>query len=403
MQTGGFRVACPAARRGPPMPVAASLPRWSRFAVLLIAVLLAACGEGTDTAQAPQQPQAVPVGVVRVAPEPVTVAETFVGRIEAQQKVEVRARVSGFLEERMFDEGEVVRQGQPLFRIERQVYEAVVEQRRADLASAEAERQNADIQLGRARDLAQRNNIAQATVDEREAAARSAEAAVLQARAALRLSEIDLGYTDIQAPIAGRIGRALYDVGDLVGPDAGALAEIVTQDPIFVIFPVSQRTLLDVQQGAGEAGVSPDDFVIRLRLTDGTDYPHPGRVDFLGISVDQGTDTVPVRAVVPNPEGLLRDGQFVQAVIERAEQERAITVSQSAIQTDQQGNFVLAVNGEGLAEIRRVETGETLDRGRVVVRSGLNEGDQVIVQGIQRVRPGAAVEPRPAEDVVGGA
>lgn len=385
------------------MPTPASLLKRVRFVALLGAAVLAACGDGSQTAEAPQQPQVIPVGVVQVKPEPVTIAETFVGRIEAQQKVEVRARVSGFLQERAFEEGQVVARGRLLFRIERQVYETVVEQRRADLASARAEKQNADVQLARARELAQRDNIAQATVDEREAAARSAEAAVLQARAALRQAEIDLGYTDIEAPIAGRIGRALYDVGDLVGPDSGALAEIVSQDPVYVLFPVSQRTLLEVQRAAGDRGVSADDFVVRLRLTDGTGYPHPGRVDFLGISVDRGTDTVPVRAVVPNSEGLLRDGQFVQAVIERAEQERAIIVSQGAIQTDQQGNFVLAVSGEGTVEIRRVETGETLDRGRVVVRSGLNEGDRVIVQGIQRVRPGIRVDPYPAEDMSGGA
>lgn len=389
-----------------PMLTTGFLRRPARFGVLLAAVLLAACDGGDQTAEAPPQgqaPQAIPVGIVRVAPEPITIADSFVGRIEAQQKVEVRARVSGFIEARTFEEGGTVEQGKPLFRIERQVYEAVVEQRKADLASAEAERENATVQLARARELAQRNNIAQATVDEREAAARSAEAAVLQAQAALRQAEIDLGYTDITAPIAGRIGRAAYDLGDLVSPESGALAEIVSQDPVHVVFPVSQRTLLDAQRGAGQSGLSAEAFVVRLRLADGSEYPHPGKVDFLGISVDRGTDTVPVRAVVPNPEGILRDGQFVQAVIEQAEQERAITVLQGAVQTDQQGSFVLAVNDAKMVEIRRVETGETLDRGRVVVRSGLAEGDQVIVQGIQRVRPGALVDPRPAEDALGGA
>jgi membrane fusion protein, multidrug efflux system len=403
MQAAFETSAPPLAGKDHPMPTPASLLKRLRSIVLASVAALAACGDGADTAKAPQQAQAIPVGVVKVEPEPVIIAESFVGRIEAQQKVEVRARVSGFLQERLFNEGQVVQQGQPLFRIERQVYEAVVEQRQADLASAEAEKQNAEIQLRRARELAQRNNIAQATVDEREAAARSAEAAVLQARAALRQAGIDLDYTDIAAPIAGRIGRALYDVGDLVGLEAGALAEIVSQGPAFVVFPVSQRTLLEARQAAGGQGVSPSDFVVRLRLTDGTGYEHPGRVDFLGISVDRGTDTVPVRAVVPNPEGLLRDGQFVQAVIERAEQERAIAVPQGAIQADQQGSFVLAVNGEGAVEIRRVQTGETLERGRVVVRSGLTEGDRVIVQGIQRVRPGALVDPRPAEGMAGGA
>ena len=363
-------------------------------------LLLAACGDGGEQAQdnAQQQPpQAVPVGVFEVRPEPVTLGETFVGRIEAIQRGELRARVTGFLEERLFREGETVEQGKPLFRIEPQIYEAVVEQRRADLARAEAEQENATVQLRRAQELVQRNNIPEATVDERQAAARTAEAGVLQARAALRQAEIDLGYTEIQAPIAGRIGQALFDVGDLVNPESGALAELVTQDPIHVLFQVSQRTLLEAQRAAGSQGLDPNRFVVRVLLPDGSEYQHQGRVNFVGITVSQQTDTVPVRAEVPNTDGLLRDGQFVRVLIQPDEPELAITIPQAAVQADQQGNFVLGVDGENTVRIQRVETGETLDQGRVVVRSGLQEGDRVVIQGIQQVRPGAPVTPSPVD------
>ncbi|UEM22134.1 efflux RND transporter periplasmic adaptor subunit [Skermanella mucosa] len=363
-------------------------------------LFLAACDQGGDQAQgnAQQQPQQpVPVGVVEVRLEAVTLGETFVGRIEAIQRVELRARVTGFLEERLFREGETVEQGTPLFRIEPEIYEAVVEQRRADLARAEAEQENAIVQLRRAQELVQRNNIPEATVDERQAAARTAEAGVLQARAALRQAEIDLGYTEIRSPIAGRIGQALFDVGDLVNPESGALAELVTQDPVYVLFQVSQRTLLDAQQAAGAQGLNPDSFVVRVLLPDGSEYRYQGKVNFVGITVSQQTDTVPVRAELPNPEGLLRDGQFVRVLIQPAEPEQAITIPQAAIQADQQGNFVLGVDGENKVRIQRVETGETLDQGRVVVRSGLQQGDRVIIQGIQQVRPGAPVDPSPID------
>ena len=342
------------------------------------------------------------MGVIEVQPQPVTVGATFVGRIEATQKVEVRSRVSGFIEARLFDEGQMVERGALLFRIENGTYEAVVQQRKADLAAAEAQADNADVQLRRARELAKRNNIPEATVDEREAAARAARAAVLQAQAALRQAEIDLGYTEVAAPIAGRAGRALFDVGDLVRPDSSPLVEIVSQDPVYVTFPVSQRRLLEARRAAGEKGLDASAFVVRLRLADDSKYPHPGRVDFVANTVDRGTDTVTVRAVLPNPDRLLRDGQFVQVFIEPAEPEQALVVPQSAIQADQQGQFVLAVGKGNKIEVRRIETGKTLDRGRVTVNSGLNAGDRIVVQGIQRVRPGAPVEPRPVASTANG-
>ncbi|EWY38045.1 secretion protein HylD [Skermanella stibiiresistens SB22] len=366
----------------------------------LALLALSACDQGGGQAQqegAPRQRQAIPVGVFQVKPEPVTIGETFIGRIEAVQRIEIRARVTGFLQERLFREGEIVDQGKPLFRIEPQIYQAIVEQRRADLARAEAERENATVQLRRAQELVQRNNIAEATVDERQAAARTAEAGVLQAQAALRQAEIDLSYTEIRAPIAGRIGLALFDVGDLVNPESGPLAELVTRDPIHVLFQVSQRTLLDAQRAAGDEGLDANDFVVRVMLPDDTEYPHPGSVNFVGITVSQQTDTVPIRAEVPNPQEMLRDGQFVRVLIQPKQAELAITIPQAAIQADQQGNFVLGVDGEDKVRILRVETGETLEQGRVVVRSGLKEGDRVVIQGIQQVRPGASVQPSPVD------
>lgn len=377
------------------------LSRGAQWAVGL-ALMLGGCDEGGQPAQQAQPQGPAPVGVVQVEPQPVTVGESFIGRVEATQKVEVRSRVNGFIEARLFDEGQTVKRGTPLFRIERDTYEAVAQQRRADLASAEAQAQNAEVQLQRARELIQRSNIAQATLDEREAAARIARAAVLQAQAALRQAEINLGYTEIAAPIAGRIGRANFDVGDLVGPDSNPLTEIVSVTPVYVNFPVSARRFLDAQQAAGQRGLNAEDFVVHVRLSDGTLYPQSGRVDFVANSVSRGTDTVAVRAVFDNPDGLLRDGQFVQVTIEPAKPNVAIVVPQSAVQADRQGRFVLVVDPESKIGVRRIETGDTLPQGRVTVTAGLKAGDRVVVQGIQRVRPGSPVDPRPAEAMSGG-
>lgn len=375
--------------------------RGASFRAALTGVLLASLAgcdgddRGTESASAAAQP--VPVGVVEAQLQAVNLGESFPGRIEAVQKVEVRARVGGFLEERLFEEGQMVEPGAPLFRIEADTYEATVAQRRADLAAAQAQAENARAQLARARSLAGRGNIPEATLDDRQAAERTAAATVLQAEAALRQAEINLGYTSISAPIRGRVGRARLDVGDLVGPESGALTEVVTEDPIHVVFPVGQRRLAEAQREAAEMGLGRESFVVRVELQDGSTYPHPGRVDFVGLSVDRGTDTVPVRAVLANPDGMLRDGQFVQARVERTEAQQAIVIPQSAMQADQQGNFVLAVTPENLVQVRRIEAGERLPRGLVTVATGLDQGDRVIVEGVQRVRPGAPVQPHPVE------
>jgi len=372
-----------------------------RLLYFLMAAALAACGEGDRAAQQDQPQGPVPVGTIVVKPQPVRPGDTFVGRIQATQKVEVRARVNGFIEARLFEEGSIVQKGALLFRIERGTYEAVVEQRRADVASAQAQADNAQIQLERARELIKRENIPQATLDQREAEARQTRAAVLQAQAALRQAEINLSYTEITAPITGRIGRAIFDFGALVGPDSGPLTVIVTEDPTYVVFPVSQRRLLEGQQQAGARGLRAEDFVVNVRLSDSTPYPQTGRIDFVSPTVQQGTDTVDVRAVMPNPNGILRDGQFVQVSVSKAEPETALIVPQSAIQADRQGQFVLVVDPQNKIEVRRIETGETLERGNVRVRSGLNAGDSVVVQGIQQVRPGTQVEARVVDAVSG--
>ncbi|UEM07329.1 efflux RND transporter periplasmic adaptor subunit (plasmid) [Skermanella rosea] len=364
------------------------------------AAALAACSPEEGAQQGAAPPPPVAVAVAPVARKDVTVGAGFVGRVVAAEDVDIRARVSGFLEKRLFTEGQDVRAGDLLFTIEQAPYKAQVAQARANLASAEAAAVNAAVQLQRALDLVKNKNISEAVVDQRRADDAMAKAAVLQNRAALEQAEINLGYTEIRAPLSGRIGRSSYSPGSLVGPEAGALAAIVSQDPVHVTFPVSQREILQFKRRAAETGEAANRAIVRLTLADGQAYPHPGRVDFLDVKVDPGTDTLTVRAELPNPDRLLTDGQFATVTVEREMPEQALVVPQAAVQADQAGTFVLVVGGDGKVEVRRVALGSG-GNGETVVEKGLREGEMVIVEGVQKVRPGQAVDAAPVQQAAG--
>jgi len=355
-----------------------------------VAVVVLGSAVATATAQQP-----VPaVEVVPAAPQDVTPTAEFVGRVEAVQRAETRARVTGFLEERLFTEGGTVAADERLFVIEQAPFAAAVQEAEANLQSAQASALNAGQQLARAEELVRNDNIPQATVDERRALARVAEAAVAQAEAALRVAEITFGYTEIRSPIAGRIGRAQVKVGNLVGPETGVLATVVQQDPMYVRFAVAERELLAFRRQAERRGQDWRDSAVtlRLRLSDGAMYEEVGTLDFVDVQVDRNTDTVTVRGTFPNPDGLLTDNQFVQVLAARAEPQTALVVPRSTVQVDQQGTFVLVVDDEDRVAVARVVTGAQVGRG-VIVEAGLAEGDRVIVEGLMKVRPGMEVRP----------
>lgn len=367
------------------------------FAVIL-ALASAACGEQSQQ-QAEGKPPPPGVIVAKAERRDVRSAEQFSGRAEAKDQVDILARVEGFLEARKFEEGQQVKAGDMLFRLEQAPFKATVRQREADLARARAEERNASVQLDRARQLLRTENIPQSEADKREALHLTTVAAVKQAQAALDAALIDLGYTEIRAPIDGRIGRSTFTEGALVGPRSSVLTTIVNNDPIFVTFPVSQRQLLDFRRKAAEQGRSRD-VIVRLRLADNSPYPVPGKVDFLDVKADPGTDTVTVRAVFPNPDAVLVPGQFASVAVESAQPVASIVVPQAALQIDQAGAFVMVVAGNGTVETRRVRTGASLENA-VVVEQGVQPGEQVVVEGAQKVRPGQEVQvseqpPQPA-------
>ncbi len=323
------------------------------------------------------------VSVTPVVTRKVTETGEFVGRVTAINKVDVVARVPGFIEERTFTEGQAVKTGDLLFRIEQATYKAAVEQQQANLAKAKAAEVNASLQLERGKELVRTNNIPISTLDQRAADEATAKANVLEAQALLDQAEINLGYTEVRSPIDGKIGIAYFTVGNLVGPSSGKLATIVSQDPIYVIFQASERDVLNYKRRVAEFADKNPHVTVHIRLPNGADYPHAGLTNLLDVQVDPNTDTVAVRAQFPIPEGLLIPDGIVGVTVERGAPRSALVVPQSAVQLDQAGHYVLLVDSAKKVELRRVTTG--VEQGRdVVVTEGLKEGELVIVEGIQK-------------------
>ncbi|HEX4616931.1 MAG TPA: efflux RND transporter periplasmic adaptor subunit [Stellaceae bacterium] len=356
-------------------------------AVCLLLPLLVGCDEKKQAA-APADPA---VGVRPAAMKGVSQSFEFVGHIKATDKVDVRARIEGFLEKVAFREGQDVKAGDLLYQLEQPPFQAQVNTAQASVAQFEAQYRNAQVTLERAQYLLKTVAGQQSNVDSALAAERALAAQIEGAKAQLQTAQINLGYTEIRAPINGRIGRTAYTLGNLVNPASGVLATIVSQDPIYVLFPVSVRDLEIIREARRkeEGGLAKID--IRLRLPNGSEYPHRGVWNLTDPQVDQQTDTLIMRAIIPNPERQLTDGEFVTAIIRERREAPRLVVPQAAVQIDQSGRYVLVVDDQNKVAQRRIETGP--DQGTdVVVTSGIKEGEKVIIDGIQKVRPGQVVQ-----------
>ncbi|MBL8908529.1 MAG: efflux RND transporter periplasmic adaptor subunit [Rhizobiales bacterium] len=359
---------------------------------VLFALGVAACEDkkASETAPPPAPPPSVTV--VKATRIEVTPSITFTGRIEAIDKVELRARVEGFIDKRLFQEGASVKPGELMFVMEKDLYQATVDQTQAELAGAQAQLKLADIETDRTAQLVAKKVKAQQELDIAIAKQSEARANVDKAQAELEKAKLNLGFTDIFTPLAGRVGRAVFSVGDYVNPSSGTLTTVVSQDPIRVAFPVTSRELLDVRRRATEAGTDPRNVKVGARLADGSVYPHDGSIDFLGVEVDPTTDSLTVRAQLPNPDGYLVDGQLVTAIVKADKPEKVLVVPYEAMQIDQIGRYVLTLDAENKVRIQRIETGATYSN-NIVVTQGLKEGDRVITIGVQKVRPDMVVDP----------
>jgi membrane fusion protein (multidrug efflux system) len=359
--------------------------------VLAVAAWFIFAGTGKPAAPAAMTAPPPAVGVRAVVTRPVAQSFEFVGRIKAINIVEIRARIEGFLEKVLFTEGKEVKAGDLLYQIEKVQFQSALDQAKGNLLVAEAEVINAKLEFDRQTDLVKRQYTPQSVLDKDKADLDSANGRKMQAQAAVIQAQANLDYTDIRSPIAGRIGRTTHTEGNLVNPASGVLATIVSQDPIYVLFPVSVKDLETIREARRKDGGGLAKIEIDVRLANGMPYPHKGTWNLTDPQVDQSTDSLIMRATIPNPEGMLIDGQFVTAIIRERTEEARVVVSQAALQIDQAGSYVLVVDDQHKVERRPVQTGDNIGTD-IVVTKGLSVGDKVIVDGMQKVRPGIVVQ-----------
>lgn len=358
-------------------------------AFLLVAV------SGPAVAQAPQSaPPAV--GVIDVARRPIIETSEFLGRVEAVNRVSVVARVTAFLNKRLFEEGNEVATGDRLYALERASFEADLNAKKAQVAQLQATLQNATTTTERQRILLQGPAGTQANFDSAIANQKSLEAQVQAAQAQVSLSQINVDYTDIRSPINGRIGRTSVTEGNVVTPTSGELTTIVSQDPMYVTFPISVRQVLELRtQYAGKGGYNA--VVIRLKLPDGRTYRQTGHLNFADNTISRNTDTLTVRGTIPNPKTTLgdrelTDGEFVTVLLEGVAPVSLPAIPRAAVLSDQKGDYVFVVGAENKIEQRRIKLGQSTAEVASVV-DGLKVGDKVVAEGVQRARPGQPVAP----------
>lgn len=358
--------------------------------VALFIALLTGCdahGEA-ETASAPPPPE---VDVATVLVEPVTLRETFTGRVVSPQTVQVRPRVSGYIDEVAFEEGERVEAGDLLFRIDPRPYEARVQAAKASLAQAQSQRQLTEVEASRSRQLIQKNMISREQHDQRQAAALNARAQAAEAEATLSSAELDRQYTRITAPVTGRTGRAMITQGNLASADQSVLTTLVSVDPLYVYFDSNEAEALSTQTLLARG----KPLTLNIGLTGETGFPHQGQLDFVDNQINADTGTLRYRAVLPNPNGAFRPGQFARVEMPVAQLDEAMLVNRKAVLANQDRRFVYVVGDDDTVMPRQVQLGHEVGD-LVVVREGLRAGERVIVNGTQKVfAPGMPVAPNP--------
>lgn len=361
---------------------------------LLTSLWLALSGNAGFSAEQTQTLQSVEAAAVKLVD--VSPQHEFVGRVEAANSVDLLARVQGFIEQRSFQEGQLVTRNQPLFTIEQQSYQLALEDAEAARDAAQASLDDAERRLARNRSLAS-NSVSQAALEESQAARDSAKASLRSADVRVSQAKLNLGYTTISSPIDGRIGVSNVTVGSFVGNASTVLARIVEMDPIRVVFSVSDRSILDLRAAAG--GASKEELAKRfktsLRLSNGQVYEQPGEIEFLDNQVDMQTGTLAVRAQFSNPDALLVPNQFVTVVVGDVTPSMKPVVPQEVVQQDREGKFVLIVGNGERAELRRIKA-ENEIAGAWIVEEGLTGGEQLITGNLQSVAEGMELKVVPA-------
>ncbi|SDJ13189.1 membrane fusion protein, multidrug efflux system [Pseudomonas delhiensis] len=363
---------------------------------LLLGAGLLALGGCLDDRAAPPQPDLQEVGVYRVRSAPQALSLTLPGRASAHLVAEIRPQVGGIIQKRLFEEGQTVKAGQALYQIDPQPYEAALAQAEASVTSARATLKAAELKARRDARLVKIDAISAEDNESAQAALLEARASLQSAQASLKTARINLGYTRIDAPISGRTATSSVTPGALVTAEqTSALTTVQQLDPIYVDFTQPSATLLRLKRELAEGKLAPADDKdatrISLELEDGSRYAHEGTLTFNGVSVDEGTGSVTLRALVPNPEGLLLPGMYLKATLQEGVQQDAILVPQQGVARDERGEATALVVVDGKVEQRQLSLARAVGN-RWWVGQGLKEGDQLIVQGTQKVRVGQQVK-----------
>ncbi|MFS8171695.1 efflux RND transporter periplasmic adaptor subunit [Vreelandella titanicae] len=360
------------------------------FLFLLLMALLTGCEAKSEEAASASPPPPPEVEVAEVTAQPVVLSESFTGRVEAAETVELRSRVSGYIQEVAFEEGELVELGDLLFLIDPRPYQARVNAAQADLAQARSQQAQAGSEAERARVLLGRQAISQEVHDQRQSALSNARAMVDAAEAALQTAELDLEYTRITAPVSGRVGRAMVTRGNLASADQSLLTTLVSIDPIHVYFEADEQAAFASQTLlTGDASNN-----LNIELGGDPQRQYKGTLDFIDNRLNPNTGTLQFRAVLDNPDGRIRPGEFARVEMPVARLDQALLVDGKAVLTDQDRRYVYVVDENNLAQRRQVDTGRRVDE-RTVISEGLAAGDRVIVNGVQKVfMPGMEVSPQ---------
>ncbi|KLV05396.1 membrane protein [Photobacterium aquae] len=358
------------------------------IATMVSSVLLTGCGDKASGPAAGMSPL--------VSAQPVTVIDyqqgkQFVGRTEAYEDVAITAQVSGYLKSRLFTEGDWVEKGQLLFEIEPAAYEARLASANASISQAEATLKRANLDWERGNNLLPKGSISQSEFDRLTAEKLNAEAQLKLAKAQVKSAEVDLSYTQITAPFSGRISDSQVSIGDLVSPSSGVLTTLVSLDPIHATFNMSERQRLDFGIDTLDgSGKGRNEVEVVMTLTNGKQYPVLGEVDFVGNRIDLNTGTIAMRASFANPDQALLPGQHVQVFLREKTPVQRLVIPRRAVQSDLEGDFVMVLQDENVAERRNVILGPQTEHG-VIIAQGITADDQVLTKGLQRVRNGMTV------------
>ncbi|MCG6276762.1 efflux RND transporter periplasmic adaptor subunit [Vibrio vulnificus] len=357
--------------------------------LIVASALLAGCEDKTLQQRNTMAPLVVTQEVLMLDYQP---SNAYIGRVEAVEDTNITAQVSGYLKARHFEEGQLVEKGALLYTIEPSSFEAQVASAKASLAQAKASLKKAELDHQRGKNLLPRGSISQSEFDALTAGLLGAQAQLEAANAQLKLADVNLSYTQIRAPFSGRISDSKVSTGDLVSPSAGILTTLVSLDPIHTAFSISERErlALGIERIKGDGSTPSAGVEVQLQLENGKEYPHLGRLDYLGNRIDTKTGTIALRAVVANPDHQLLPGQHIKVNLREKQAKSVVVVPRRAVQTDLEGHFVMVMTLGEVAERRNVSLGAQVEQG-VVIREGLTQDDVVITQGLQRVRNGMQV------------